>query len=98
MPFASAASAPAPASFAAPASDGGPAAEAPAPGAVDPLQWWGALTQQFTELATKAMRDSAAEAGRRMANAGTPTAGDDESTAKKAARKAAVAKPAGRSG
>jgi hypothetical protein len=30
-------------------------AEAPAP-AVDPMQWWGALTQQFTELATQAMQ------------------------------------------
>lgn len=26
--------------------------------AVDPLQWWGALTQQFTELATKAAKNS----------------------------------------
>ena len=30
--------------------------------AVDPLQWWGALTQQFTEIATKAVADSAAAA------------------------------------
>ena len=26
--------------------------------AVDPMQWWGALTQQFTELATNALKDS----------------------------------------
>lgn len=26
---------------------------------VDPLQWWGALTQQFTELASAAVKDSA---------------------------------------
>jgi hypothetical protein len=32
---------------------------APAPAAVDPMQWWGALTRQFTELATAAMKDSA---------------------------------------
>jgi hypothetical protein len=43
----------------------GPAAgAAPTPGVVDPLQWWGALTQQFTELATSAMKDSAADAAR----------------------------------
>lgn len=34
-------------------------APAPAPAAVDPMQWWGALTRQFTELATAAMKDSA---------------------------------------
>src|SRR5688572_23367586 len=27
--------------------------------AVDPMQWWGALTQQFAQLATSAMKDSA---------------------------------------
>lgn len=45
---------------AAPASSRAPrkAAAAAAP-AVDPMQWWGALTQQFTELAAKAMKDSA---------------------------------------
>jgi hypothetical protein len=37
--------------------------------AVDPMQWWGALTQQFTELATKAVRDSSAEAARQIAGA-----------------------------
>jgi hypothetical protein len=30
-----------------------------APGAVDPLQWWGALTQQFQEIAANAMKDVA---------------------------------------
>ena len=29
-----------------------------APGVVDPMQWWGALTKQFAELATTAMKDS----------------------------------------
>ncbi len=36
------------------------AASAPPP-AVDPMQWWSALTQQFTELATQAVKDSAAD-------------------------------------
>jgi hypothetical protein len=48
---------------------------APAPAAVpvvDPMQWWGALTQQFTELATHAMQatsDATAEAQARAAEA-----------------------------
>ncbi len=46
-----------------------PAEPPPPPPAVDPLQWWGALTQQFTELATKAVQDSAADATKHMAGA-----------------------------
>jgi hypothetical protein len=34
---------------------------APAAGVVDPLQWWGALTQQFQQIATTAMKDAAAQ-------------------------------------
>ena len=49
-PAASAAS-PAPSPTPAPAP-----AESAAPPAVDPMQWWGALTQQFTQLATQAMQ------------------------------------------
>jgi len=41
---------------------------APAPGnAVDPMQWWGALTSQFTQLATHAMKDGAADAAKALA-------------------------------
>jgi len=36
------------------------------PSGVDPMQWWSALTQQFSELANKAMTDNAAEAAKRM--------------------------------
>ena len=36
-------------------------------GAVDPMQWWGALTNQFAELATSAMKDSAADAAKALA-------------------------------
>jgi hypothetical protein len=52
-----------------------PAATAAAPAAtppVDPLQWWGALTQQFTEIATKATKsvtDSTADAAKPSASA-----------------------------
>ena len=33
------------------------------------MQWWGALTKQFTELATNAMKDNAADATKTMAGA-----------------------------
>ena len=48
------------------ADQGAPAAM---PAAVDPMQWWGALTQQFTELASNAMKDNAADAAKNMAGA-----------------------------
>lgn len=32
-------------------------------GVVDPLQWWGALTQQFQQIAATAMKDAAAQTG-----------------------------------
>lgn len=35
--------------------------------AVDPTQWWTALSQQFTQLATAAMKDSATDAARNLA-------------------------------
>jgi hypothetical protein len=44
-------------------------AAAAAPAAIDPLQWWSALTQQFTEIATKAVQDSGADAARHLAAA-----------------------------
>jgi len=48
------------------------AAEAPAvaaSGVVDPMQWWGALTKQFTQLAATAMKDSATDAAKNLAGA-----------------------------
>jgi len=36
-------------------------------GIVDPMQWWGALTNQFAQLATTAMKDSAADAAKTLA-------------------------------
>ena len=35
--------------------------------AVDPTQWWTALSQQFTQLATAAMKDTAADAAKNLA-------------------------------
>jgi hypothetical protein len=37
--------------------------------AVDPLQWWGALTQQFSELATQAVKDTATDAAKNLGSA-----------------------------
>lgn len=69
--FSAAAAAAAPAPAPAPAA-AAPAAAEPAPPAVDPMQWWGALTQQFTELATQTVQatsSAAAEAQARAAGA-----------------------------
>jgi hypothetical protein len=38
-------------------------------GVVDPMQWWGALTKQFTQLAATAMKDSATDAAKGLAGA-----------------------------
>ena len=46
------------------------AAAAPNPAAlVDPMQWWGALTKQFTQLAANAVKDSATDAAKNLAGA-----------------------------
>jgi len=54
-----------------------------AAGVVDPMQWWGSLTQQFQHIAASAMQDAA-----QSAPAGAPAA------AKKPARKPAPRRPA----
>lgn len=75
-----------------------PAEPAPAaPGVVDPMQWWGALTKQFTELATTAMKDTGADAARQMAGAALKTSLDAVAPAPKrspAAKKKPAAKKA----
>ncbi len=64
-------STPSPAPVAAPAPVPEPAAEPSVPaspaGVIDPMQWWGALTQQFTELAAGALKDSNADVARNLA-------------------------------
>jgi len=68
------------------------AAAAPdTPSAVDPMQWWGALTQQFTQLATAAMKDGASGAAKTMADAFTPASATTAQPAKNAAAKRAPA-------
>ena len=65
------------------------------------MQWWGALTKQFTEIATTAMKDTATDAARNMAGAmvkkSFDTASQTLKTAAAAPAKAArqvVGKPA----
>jgi hypothetical protein len=62
---------PAPAAAPEPARKSAPkaaAATAAAPGVVDPMQWWGALTQQFTQLAASALKDNPAQAATNLAS------------------------------
>lgn len=64
----------------------------PAPGAVvDPLQWWGALTKQFTELASQAIQTNGDEAARRMASAMAAPSTADQTEPAPAAHKAHMA-------
>jgi hypothetical protein len=41
----------------------------PAAAVVDPMQWWGALTKQFTTLAADAMKEGATDAAKNLAGA-----------------------------
>lgn len=49
------------------AKSAGAAAKAAPAGVVDPTQWWTALSQQFTQLATSAMKDTATDAAKNLA-------------------------------
>jgi hypothetical protein len=68
------------------------AAKSPPPGVIDPLQWWGALTQQFQEIAAGAMKDAGAQSitasgkSRSGAAAKSARASGGKRAAKKAAR------------
>ena len=68
--------------------------------AVDPMKWWGALTQQFQDIAAAAVKDVAAEAVKAGMNAkaaaGKPAAAKKAGAAKKSAT-ASAAKPAAQS-
>lgn len=86
------------------------AAQPAAAGVVDPLQWWGALTQQFQQIATDALKDvarnTAVDTARNMAAGlakdamksagGAVRAAGKRAPAKKAPRKAAARKGSGR--
>ncbi|MEY3253105.1 MAG: hypothetical protein RL227_2078 [Pseudomonadota bacterium] len=61
------------------------AAAKPAPAMVDPMQWWGALTQQFTDLAAQALKEGARDGARSMAGAVVKQSMDTATGALKAA-------------
>lgn len=69
-----------------------PEAAAPA-GAVDPMQWWNSLTQQFTQLATDAM-NAAGEAAQSAAQTAATAAATASTAASTAAAAAAADAPA----
>ena len=71
-------------------------AGATAPPGIDPMQWWGALTKQFSELAASAVKDTATDAAKNLASNMVKQSLDAAGqTLKKAARvPAAVARKA----
>lgn len=85
---------------------GGKAAPKGMPGVVDPLQWWGSLTQQFQQIAAGAMKDAARQTAvdtarnvaTGVAKEAFKTAGSmaKAATGKTAARKAARKTPRSR--
>lgn len=91
---------------AAQAPEGGTAKAGPAP--VDPMQWWGALTQQFQQIAASAMQQAAQQPAMQAAGAAAQAAAAAASkaaaapapatTAKRPAAKKASAKSAPRKG
>jgi hypothetical protein len=91
--------APAPAPVPAPAPEPAPeppatAAPPPAPPAIDPMQWWGALTQQFTEIAHQALQATAAqEAATAPAQPGRPAAAPAQKPSQQPARRAQASPP-----
>ena len=64
------------------------AAPSPLPGVMDPMQWWNAVSQQFSQVASQALRDSPWP----MPGAGTP---DAQAPATDAAPRTAPRRPAG---
>lgn len=64
-------------------------APAATPGIVDPLQWWGALTQQFQEIATNAMKSAASHTATPAPKAAKTVNTAKKTTPKRAAKKAA---------
>lgn len=87
--------APAPAPSAeAPAGEEADAPAAAAPGVIDPLQWWGSLTQQFQQIASQALKEASAMQMPMAAAGAMPEA--SAAAAKSAGRKAPARKAAAR--
>ena len=94
--------APAPAAEA-PAQEAAQPRESAAAPAIDPLQWWGALTQQFQQIAAKAMTDAGAQqaalqATREMTTGALKAAEEMASSLVPKAPAAAAKKPQGSQG
>lgn len=75
--------------------DSGSASEAAKP-AVDPMQWWGALTQQFQGIAAAALKDVAGEAMKAGMAAQAASSAKAPAARKSASGKTTRAKPAAR--
>lgn len=73
------------------------AQEGAGPGIVDPMQWWGSLTQQFQQIAAAALKDAAAQTPP-SSKAGARAASDKKSAAAKASGGKAAAPKTGTSG
>jgi hypothetical protein len=70
-----------------------PEAARPSPPAgVDPMQWWGALTKQFSELAAAALKDGAAGAAKNLSGAADTAAKADAAKLPRKRAAPAVAK------
>ena len=66
--------------------------------AVDPMAWWGSLTQQFQNIASAAMKDVAAEAMKAQAASQASSKASAQAAAKPSAKSSAkAASPAARS-
>ena len=75
--------------------ESGSASEAAKP-AVDPMQWWGALTQQFQGIAAAALKDVAGEAMKAGMAAQAASSAKAPAARKSASAKTTRAKPAAR--
>jgi len=75
----------------------GAAPAAQTAGAIDPMQWWGALTRQFTDLAAQALREGAAAAPAAASSASSPGAAAASPSGASAGSASAVAGASGRS-
>jgi hypothetical protein len=100
-PPASASPLPAPAPPPPPVPEPAPEARpaAPAAGSVDPMQWWGALTKQFSEIASQALKETGMTTSMPTAAATKPARRPAKAApAKKAPARKPAAAPRKRSG
>jgi hypothetical protein len=67
-----------------------PQDEAPAAGVVDPMQWWGALTQQFQTIAAEAIKDAAQKTARNTTQSKATGMAEDIAGAGRAAMNTAL--------